>query len=47
VRTLLGKSLKFFLAQTYSSEIQPLDIFKTSALEFAADPDNEEVRARS
>lgn len=33
-RTLLGKSIKGFLAQTYSDEIRPVDMFRTSALEY-------------
>ena len=39
-RTLLGKSIKFFLAQTYSTAIRPIDIFRTSALEYTVDPDD-------
>ena len=33
-RTLLAKSLKTFWAQQYSDEIKPVDMFKTSALEY-------------
>ena len=36
-RTLLAKSIKAFLAQTYSDEIRPVDVFKTSALEYSID----------
>lgn len=39
-RTLLGKSIKFFLAQTYSTAIRPIDIFRTSALEYTVDPED-------
>jgi hypothetical protein len=44
-RTLLAKSVKAFLAQTYSDEVKPVDVFKTSALEYSIDgEDPREVR---
>ncbi len=36
-RTLLAKAVKSFLAQTYSDEVQPVDMFQTSALEYEVD----------
>lgn len=42
---MLAKSIKAFLAQTYSDEIKPVDVFKTSALEYSIDgEDPREVR---
>lgn len=43
-RTLLGKGVQFFLAQTYSEDFKPIDIFVHSAIEFDATLEGEEVR---
>lgn len=41
-RSLAGKGLKFVLLQTYSTEIKPIDIFRSSALEYTLTPPQDE-----